>query len=72
MGRHELQNMIKFTWRAGVHLGGQARLGETEPREPQERIVACDTSLEQGMDGPRHQTLATWPVTIHDLHPTPS
>ena len=72
MGRHEFQNMIKFTWRVGVHLGGQARLGETEPSEPQERVVACDTSLEQGMNGLRHQTLPTWPVTIHDLHLTRS
>jgi hypothetical protein len=85
MGRHEPQNMIKFTWRVGVHLGGHAHLGETEPGEPQERIVACDTSLEQGMNGPRHlvagagfrrtasrQTLPTRSVTIHDLHSTPS
>jgi hypothetical protein len=82
MGRYELQNMIKLAWRVRVHLGGQAHLGETEPCELEERIVACDASLEQGMNGLRHLlagagvrrtgSLTTWPGTIHDLHSTPS
>ncbi|HEX9357055.1 MAG TPA: hypothetical protein VF933_24965 [Streptosporangiaceae bacterium] len=33
MGRHELQNMIKLIRRIGVHLSGQAHLGEAEPSQ---------------------------------------
>jgi hypothetical protein len=35
MGRHESQHMIKLVWRIGVHLSGQAHLGEAEPSQPE-------------------------------------
>jgi hypothetical protein len=46
MGRYEVQNMLKVVWRVGIRLGGQAHLGEAEPSEPEQRIVACDAPLE--------------------------
>ena len=46
MRGHESQHMLKLRWRVGVHLGGHAHLGETEPGQLEQRIVACDAALE--------------------------
>ena len=46
MRGHELQNMLKFVERVGIHLGGQAHLGEAEPGQFEQRIVPCNAPLE--------------------------
>jgi hypothetical protein len=53
MRGHELQNTLKLIWRIGVHLGGHAHLREAETCEFQQRIVSCNTLLEQGVNSPR-------------------
>ena len=78
MRGHEPQNVVKLVWRVGIHLGGQAHLGEAEPGELEQRIVPRDLPLEQAMNRPSHpsirrtqliETPTTWAATIHGPHP---
>jgi hypothetical protein len=38
--------MLKLAGRVGIHLGGQARLGEAEASQLEKRIVSFDAPLE--------------------------
>ena len=77
MGGHELQDVLEMVRRVGVHLRGDAHLGEAEPGQLEQRIVAVDTLLEQGVNGPGDRLvrgappagrLAGTPLgAIHDL-----
>ena len=46
MGRRELQDIVKLARGVGVHLGGQAHLGEAEPGQLEYRIIPRDALLE--------------------------
>ena len=61
MGGHELQDILELVRRVGVHLRGDAHLGEAEPRQLEQRIVPVDTLLEQGVNGPGHRLVAALP-----------
>jgi hypothetical protein len=53
MGRYEPQDMLELIWRFGVDLGACAHLGEAEPGEPEQRLIAADALLEQGVNAAR-------------------
>ena len=46
MRGHEPQHVLKLVRRVGIHLGGQAHLGEAEPGQLEQRIVPRDAPLE--------------------------
>ena len=50
----ELQDMLQLAGRVGVRLGGQARLGEAEASQLEQRIVPGHAPVEQGVQGLGH------------------
>jgi len=50
-----------------VHLGGRAHLGEAETSELEQRMVASNALLEQGVN-----LAQTWSSGFHDPHSTAS
>jgi hypothetical protein len=65
MGGHELQDVFELVWRVRVYLGGRAHLGEAETSELEQRIVAINALLEQGMN-----VAQTSSSGFHDPHST--
>jgi transposase len=57
MGGHELQDIFEVVRRVRVHLGGHSHLGEAETSEFEQRIVAINALLEQGMNVPEYVLL---------------
>ena len=51
MRGHELQDVLELAGRLGVGLGGQARLGEAEASQLEQRVVPGHAPVEQGVKG---------------------
>jgi hypothetical protein len=59
MRRHEPENVLKLLRRVGIYLGRQAHLGKTETSEFQQRIIAGDAPLKQGVNRPEYLPVRT-------------
>jgi hypothetical protein len=49
--------VLELINRVGVRLGGEARLGEAEPGQPEQRRITGYALLEQRVDRPRARAL---------------
>jgi len=67
VGGHELQDRFELVRGVRVHLGGRAHLGEAETSELEQRMVASNALLEQGVN-----LAQTWSSGFHDPHSTAS
>jgi hypothetical protein len=73
MRGHEPQHVLQLIRRVGVQFGGHARLGEAQPGQLEQRIIASDLPVEQGVNGRYRITGAagraglpvTWPGMVH-------
>src|SRR4029453_11232039 len=80
MGGHELQDIFELVWRVRIHLGGRTHLSEAETSEFEQRIVANNALLEQGMNMSKYVLLRfralgvglaeTSSGMLHDPHST--
>ena len=53
MRRHVPEHVAELAWRVGVRLSREASLRQAEAGELEQRVVAGDTLLEQGVDRPQ-------------------
>jgi hypothetical protein len=58
LARHNvLEHVLELISRVGVRLSGEARLGEAEPGQPEQRRITGYALLQQRVDRPRARAL---------------